>query len=213
MSTPELCADEPHVVGRIADLPDVNGEGNETNQVAGHGNPVQASQLFDGRRTFFGLAKIFDVMHGFDFRSEYVAAEKPKREKRDQEGKAETAKGFSHVNHFREEVADGDDATDKVQRKISADELLSDEAEIIITQGRAGGREYLPHLIAEDSRGDAEREEKRRPEPQGGVEDSNDAQNNDHGQKAIGLARTSQAFEQAFAACSGTKWNSNSNRF
>jgi hypothetical protein len=83
-------------------------------------------------------------------------------------------------------VHERDNAADDVRRKISANEILTDDTGIKITKDTL-------HLFAENSAANSEREENGGAQPNGRIEDSDGAKNNQHAANVIGLPSTSQA--------------------
>lgn len=184
MSTPELCAEKPRMVGRIGDLPGVNDEGDETDEIDRHGDGVQPGELLRRDGLLLRLAAIPDLVEGFYLRREHVAAQKSERENSNQKRKGKTAEWFARINCVRKKVSDSDEAANEIEREISADEVLGDEAGIIVAKN-------LLHLWAKNPTSDTKQEKESRPQPNGGVEHSNDAQHNEHGEKLS--ARRAQA--------------------
>lgn len=144
MSTPELLrAEEPRLVGRIGHTPRVNHERNKTKQVAAQGNRMKAGELFGGVVSLhFGGAPVFNLVNLFDLGSEDLMANEAEAEDQNDEAKGETAEWPARINHFRKEMADRDDATDEIHGEITPNQVLRDDASIVITEDNL-------HLFAE----------------------------------------------------------------
>ena len=187
MSTPELLgADEARVVGRVGDLPGVDDESNEADEVTNRGNGVEPLQLLFGGRTLRGFAQIFNAMHGFDLRRKHIGAQQAKRQDADEQPERKTAERFSRVDDFRKEVDESDAAADEIHGEITPDEMLSNDAGVV-------GAKHAFHFLAENARSDGQDKKDRGSQPDGRVKNSNDAQNEQHVRKAIGRRRASQA--------------------
>ena len=175
MSTPELLrAEETHLIGRIRHAPRVNDECNEANQVAAHRHGMEARKLFGSRGTLIlrGTA-ILDLMHFTDFGREDFLSCQPEAKHENNETKRKSAEGPPGIDHLRKEMRQRNNAADEVDREKAPDEMLRNDAGIVIT-------EDVLHLGAERGGRDAEGKKQRGPQPDGRVKGSDDTKNDEH---------------------------------
>src|SRR5687768_18537363 len=115
-------------------------------------------------------------MHGFDFGGEYVSGQQSHREHSNQQRKGEPAERFSRVNHFAKEMRESNEATNEIHREESFDEVLGDDAEVIVLQRSARRGKDGFHSWGKNPRRHPERKKDGGTEPNGCVENSDGAQ-------------------------------------
>ena len=188
MSTPELLgAQESGLVGGIGDAPGVDDQRHEAKEVSGHRNGMQARQLFGGMSPLLlRHASIFDLVNLTDFWRENFLPGQPEAQHQDDQPEGEPPKRPSGIDHLGKEMSEGDDAADEVDGEITADQVLGDHARVVVAEDAL-------HVGAERGRRNSECEKEGRPQPDGRIEGSDNAQNDEHVRDVIGWLQPSQA--------------------
>ena len=188
MSTPELGrADEARGVGRMRDLPGVEDEGEETEEIAGDRKAVELAELNLGLGHLPGGSAMFDLMQRLELRRENEPAQQAQTQQASKQGEGEFTERPPGINHLGKEVEQRDAAADHVQDEHPPDEVLRDHAHVVIAEDAF-------HLRGERGGGDADGKKKPRAQPDGRVKDADGAEKNEHGRRLPG--RVGQAKQQ-----------------
>jgi hypothetical protein len=193
MSTSELLRGDESCLSRwVGDLPGVDDDREEADEVSHSRSDVQSSELLPRSFLLFRRSPVFHLMEFLDLGSENKTSQQSEGQDNDEQAKGKAAEWPASVKHFSEEMDQCNDSAHNMHHEVSAHECLRNDSGVVAAEDAF-------HLFRENPGRQRKCEKHRGAEPDGRVEGSHDAQYEQHAARLVHLSSASQVAKQAVA--------------